>query len=235
MKLYEILLRKWGFWTDDAQVSQVSGRSKSQSTNPKPKEIYNPLHCKIGGVLKIDSLDLRGHRFTVKEIKEYSFDIKSDYKMVDYILESRPLDKENLEIRLRVVPDNKSNSRFDVKCLVLNLYDEFEYSDDFLGVVQDENKKFVIDDDKSDDDPSNDVHEEYWRVNDVGSSYVSSVLAKNAEKEVKSKVEFWDYSRNTEVDGIEVEEFVFVEMNKENGWFQIWRGAEEIPERIEVY
>ena len=47
-------------------------------------------------------------------------------------------------------------------------------------------------------------------------------------------IEFWDFSRLIDVEGVETEEFVFVEMNKADGWFQIWRGIEVAPGKIAV-
>lgn len=234
MKLYEILLRRVGLIQDKPVPQEKAEEEK----------IYNPIGCKVGGVVKIDSIDFRDHRFTVKEIQEYSVGIGgSTHRMVDYVLLSRPIGKPDFMVRLRVVP-NDDKSRITHRAVVIVMDDEFEWNEDFLAVVNDPSKKFVVDDDKSDDDPSNDTHEEFWRVNDVGSSYNAKVkvLADTdgdgkveAKEIVKAQVEFWDFSRMTEMDGVELEEFIFVEMNKDNGWFQIWRGTEVIPERIEVF
>lgn len=238
MKLYEVLLRKLGLRQPDS-VKEKTAEEK----------IYNPIGCKLGGVVKIDSIDFRDHRFTVKEIREYSVGIGGDqHQMVDYVLLSRPIGKPDFSVRLRVVPDSDSQSRITHRALVLFLYDDIEYNEGLHDVVRDDTKKFIIDDDKDDEDSSNDSHEEFWRVNDVGTSYLANVktLAPHLlEGEIElndirlrnslSQVEFWDYSRLTDIDGIGTEEFVFVEMNKKNGWFQVWRGAEVIPERIEVF
>lgn len=235
MKLYEILLRKIGLWSDP----------------PKPKEktqeelIYNPIGCKIGGVVKIDSLDFRDHRFIVRDIREYSISLGgSNHHMVDYSLLARPIGKPDFNCRLRIVPNPDSNSKTTHRALLMTLYDDLAYNEGLHNVVRDEAKKFVIDDDKMDNDPTNDEHAEFWRVNDVGMSYVSLVktLADpngdgkvDASEVTANQIEFWDYSRLTTVEGVEVEEFVFVEMNKSNGWFKVWRGTEVNPDRIEVF
>jgi len=237
MKLYEILLRKIGLMGDRPD--------NFQRLPVKEDKIYNPIGCKIGGVVKVDSLDLRDHRFLVKEILEYSIKVGSSiHKMVDYVLLSRPIDKPDFTIRLRVVPNSDSKSQITHRVMAMSLYDDLSYNEGLHDVVRDVTLKFVVDDDKDDTDASNDTHEEFWRVNDVKSSYISSVksLVDNngdgkvaAEEIAKSQIEFWDYSRMTEMDGVETEEFLFVEMNKDSGWFQIWRGAELIPERVEVF
>jgi hypothetical protein len=78
---------------------------------------------------------------------------------------------------------------------------------------------------------ANDLHEEYWRVNDVGIPYSATVttLMENLEN---STIEYWDYSRITKLDNVDVEQFLFVEMNKENGWFEIFQGIEIGPEQV---
>lgn len=232
MKLYEVLLRKAGLWED--------------SSNPVEKDqedlIYNPIGSKIGGVIKIDSLDVRDHRFTVQEIKEYTLHLNGNkHLMVDYSLLARPIGEADFRCCLRIVPNPDSNSLTTHRALLLTLYDDLAYNEGLHEVVKDDTKKFVIDDD---DDPENVIHDEFWRVNDVGTSYISSVktlVDTNKDGHVDtnevsiSSVEFWDYSRETDVDGVEVEEFVFVEMNKKDGWFKIWRGSEVNPERIDLY
>ena len=223
MKGYQKLLKAIGLWND-----------------PKPKEfaqeenIYNPLNIKLNSAVSINTIDFSGKRFTTKSLKEYSISLGGEnHQMVDYELVG---DKP---VRLRVV--NDSDSMTGHRILLLTLYDETAYNEGLHGVVKDDTKKFIIDDD--DENPNNEEHE-FWRVNDVGISYTSDVKILgdsnrdgkiSAEEVTNTQVEFWDYSRLTDVDGVEIEEFVFVEMNKGTGWFQIWRGAEVIPEKISAY
>lgn len=234
MKLYEVLLRKVGLWNEPKNTT-VSEESK----------IYNPIGCKVGGVVKVDSLDFRDYRFGVTEIEQYTVTVNGKkHRMVDYSLLARPIGQPDYECILRIVPDSNSRSACSHRAILMSLYDSMEFNEGLLEVVKSDEKKFVIDDDKCDDDETNDEHFEYWRVNDVGMSYIANVTnladadgdGKVDENEVtKRQVEFWDYSRLTDMDGVEVEEFVFVEMNKETGWIDIWRGTEVNPERIEVF
>ncbi len=225
MKLYEILMRKLGI-----------GDSKEESSIPK-LDFYNPLTAKVGGVVKIDTIEYRDHRFIIKDILENTIRVGGKvHKNTDYILESRPINKEDVTLCLRVVPNNDSNSRITHRALGLSVYDSLAYDEGLHNVLK-EDTQFNIDDDKSDNNPDNDTHEEFWRVNDVKTSYTRSVksLGKEGKPEELDSVEFWDYSRMTEIDSVQVEEFVYAEMNKRTGWFTIWRGAEIIPERIEVF
>lgn len=231
MKLYEILLRKIGIFESPVEKEVF-----------QEDLIYNPIGCKIGGVVKIDAIDYRDHRFAVKEIQEYSLSIGGNsHRMVDYHLLARPIGQDDFNCCLRVVPDLDSKSKTTHRALLLTLYDDLAYNDGLHEVVKDETKKFIIHDDT---DPNAIVHDEFWRVNDVGVPYVCKIKTlrdsdKNGKVEesevVTSSIEFWDYSRETDIECIQVEEFVFVEMSKKNGWFKIWRGSEVNPERIEVF
>jgi hypothetical protein len=232
-KLYEILLRKIG-WLDEEKPAAT-----------EEQKIYNPIGAKIGGSITIDSLDYRGLNFFVKEIREYSVSMGGkNHRFVDYILLARPLNKPDMWVRLRLVPDKNSATRLTHKAMVLHLYDEFEYSEDFKkGVLEDPSKKFVVDDDKNDADASNDTHDEYWRVNDVGISYNAKYLSmtdenndgKVSQDELgRGSLDFWDYSRLTDIDGVELEQYMFVEMDNKSGWFQIWQGTQVSPERVDA-
>lgn len=219
-KLYEILIKKINSW--------LNGDSPREES-----KIFNPIGSKIGNNILIDSLDYRGLNFFVKEIREHTVILSSKkYRFVDYILAACSLKGDDVLVKLRLLPQNAS-----YKAVVLHLYDEFGYNDDFKAVVNDKSKKFNVDDDEIN------LHEEYWRINDVGISLESRYLSLvdenndgkvNANELISGKMEFWDYSRLTTIDSVEIEQFLFVEMNKEDGWFQIWRGTEVPSEKIEV-
>ena len=246
MKLYEVLLRKVGLWNEPSNpIVGSSARSSGVPATSEESKIYNPIGCRVGGVVKIDSLDFREYRFGVTEIEQSMIVMNGkNHQMVDYVLLARPIGQPDFECVLRIIPDNNNRSACSHRAVLLSLYDSMEFNEGLIEVCKSDEKKFVIDDDKCDDDVTNDEHFEYWRVNDVGTSYIANVTSltdenrdgKVDESEVSSRqVEFWDYSRMTDVDGVEVEEFVFVEMNKETGWIDIWRGTEVNPERIEVF
>lgn len=225
MKGYQKLLKTFGFWKEEPKVEVI-----------QEEVIFNPLGARVGGAISINSIDYKDVRFRVKSINEHSIHLnKETHQIADYLL-ADVFNKNS--VKLRVISD-LANKNHDL--LVLNLYDEMSYSEDFHNVLKDESKKFVID---NDDDPENVLHEEFWRVNDVKSSYLSDVkmlVDTNNDGKIEgneitnSQIEFWDYSRMTDLDGVEAEEFVFVELDKENGWFQIWKGFEIIAEKISVF
>jgi hypothetical protein len=88
------------------------------------------------------------------------------------------------------------------------------------------------------------VVEEYQRLNDVVDSYKTQVtVVKDANRdgrverdEVKHmRLEYWDYCRQTrDAGGQPVTQFLFVEMDAENGWFQLWQGRSVDPQKVLV-
>jgi hypothetical protein len=114
--------------------------------------------------------------------------------------------------------------------LLLRLDDEFAFAEDFLGVVKDTTGIFEETDDKSGQKTT------FSRINDLRESYVAAVLVVAATtpdgkgapgKTTAAKLEYWDYWRDADLGGGKTaKEFLFVEMNSDTGWFQIWRGRE---------
>ena len=76
----------------------------------------------------------------------------------------------------------------------------------------------------------------FSRINDLRDSYQAAVLVVTGTNEqgkappgqtARAKIEYWDYWRAMDIGaGNTAKEFVFVEMNSDTGWFQIWRGRE---------
>ena len=97
-------------------------------------------------------------------------------------------------------------------------------------MVKDTTGLFKVTDDKSGAEAT------FSRINDLRESYQAAVLVvsettpdgKGAPGKVSpAKVEYWDYWRDADIGaGKTAKEFVFVEMNSDTGWFQIWRGRE---------
>lgn len=190
MKLYEKILKKVGILKD-------------------PPSKYKFI---IDQPVTIDTLDYRNFNFFVKEIRDNQVSVKKHFtpisEFVDYVLIATGANNgSDLLFRLRMVND---------KAIVLSLYDELTYSDDFLNICNDESGKFLVE--------FNGQSDEYWRVQDVKLPYYAKVN--------ENKYEFWDFSRKTNIEGVDVEQFLFIEMDKSNGWFQLWLGAEVNSEKV---
>ena len=194
----------------------------------------DPLDLRVGspvGVAYSNGPAFADYNFTVQEIREYNRRIAGqEFRFTDYVLRgvnTKSFDADAvMTARLRAVP-NQAGAH---DTLLLRLYDEFAFAEDFLGVVKDTTGVFEMRDDKSG------VKETFSRLNDLREPYEAAVLVvsettsdgKGAPgKTSPLKVEYWDYSRDADIGGGHTaKDFVFVEMNAETGWFQIWRGRE---------
>ncbi len=201
-------------------------------SGPPENEVYNPLKAKVGSAATINLVEWKDDNFFLMEIHEYRRQMdRREYAFVDYALEARQIKGDPKKVRLRLLPvdDTTVVAGMTHHALLLQLYDEMEYNEGLHQVVNDDTKKFQVLQDGT-------VQEEYWRINDVTSSYKAAVTVLDDENHDKKitrdeiehhRVEYWDYWRDT-VDevGVKVRQYLFVEMNAGNGWFQIWRGSE---------
>jgi hypothetical protein len=208
---------------------------------PRELRYYNPLHARLGASFTLNDIDLKEHNFLVRDIREFRRTIgRKQFVFTDYGLVARSLQGEEVGVRLRMVPtaDEHKPDRLTHHILVLGLIDEFEYSKDFYNVVTDDTKKFEVrEDDK--------VVEEYWRINDVGPSYKARVTIltdpdenRRVDRDETEEIdlEYWDYWRDTTDEfGQPMRQFLFVEMNRDDGWFQIWQGTEIEKEKLFVF
>jgi hypothetical protein len=204
------------------------------SSNGAGIAFANPLDLRVGSAVAVayaNGPEFTDYNFTAQEIREYTRRIEAqEFRFTDYVLRGvntkSPDADDTLAARLRVVP-NQAGAH---DALLLRLYDEFAFAEDFLGVVKDTTGLFKMTDDKSG------AEETFSRINDLRESYQAAVLVvsettpdgKGATGKVSPvKVEYWDYWRDADIgSGKTAKEFVFVEMNSDTGWFQIWRGRE---------
>lgn len=169
----------------------------------------------LGDSLRIDSPLTTGHPLIVDQIWEWSPPSLSP--MVDYVLANNAGDGALVRLRL-MRQDNADRS----KAAVLTLYDRFRYSEQFHDVVRSDMNRLAVHDSASEDGD----RAMFWRIRDVTASHASPVtIRRKAGPPIHANVEFWDYSRLTDVNGVEAEEFIFVEMNSADRAFEIWRGV----------
>ena len=204
---------------------------------PVELQITNPLKLKVGNSVRINDIDLVDLNFNVKRIMEYKRTIKGDdYFFTDYDLVAYPLGREEVKVRLRLnpmdLPDKAAGLTHNV--VLLKLYDEMGYDEGLFKVVTDTTKLFEVNQDGV-------CAERYYRINDVQDSYKPSVTVveeghKDLDDVKKVNLEYWDYWRQTKDEGgTDYNQFLFIEMNKDDGWFQMWRGQEIDPQDVSVY
>ena len=198
----------------------------------------NPLDLRVGSPVPVayaNGPELADYSFTVQEIREYTRRIQGqEFRFTDYVLRGvnarSPDANDVMTFRLRVVPNEAGAN----DSLLLRLYDEFEFAEDFLAVVKDTTGLFKVTEDKSGADTT------FTRINDLRESYQAAVLVISETmtdgkaapgKASAAKLEYWDYWRDADIGaGKTAKEFIFVEMNSDTGWFQIWRGREFFAE-----
>src|ERR1019366_6663046 len=101
----------------------------------------NPLDLRVGSAVAVayaNGPEFTDYNFAAQEIREYTRRIKDhDFRFTDYILRGvnpKPPDADDPRApRLRVVP-NQAGAH---DALLLRLYDEFAFAEDFLGVLKD--------------------------------------------------------------------------------------------------
>jgi hypothetical protein len=204
------------------------------SSNGAGIAFANPLDLRLGSAVAVayaNGPEFTDYNFAVQEIREYNRRIEGqEFRFTDYVLRGvntkSPDANDILVARLRVMP-NQAGAH---DALLLRLYDEFAFAEDFLGVVKDATGLFKVTDDKTGAETT------FARINDLRESYQAAVLVvsettpdgKGATGKVSpAKIEYWDYWRDADIGGGKTaKEFIFVEMNSDTGWFQIWRGRE---------
>jgi hypothetical protein len=194
----------------------------------------NPLDLRIGSPVRMAHANgpaFADYTFTVQAIHEYVRRIGGqEFGFADYVLRgvnTKTFDADQQMVaRLRVVP-NQAGAH---DSLLLRLEDEFGFAEDFLNVVKDPTGVFKVTDDAAGST------DEFSRLNDLRESYEAEVLAvaeTTAEgkappaKTTHLKLEYWDYWRDVDIGGGNTaKEFLFVELNSDTGWIQVWRGRE---------
>jgi hypothetical protein len=209
-------------------------------SGPMEGSYHNPLKGRIGGYVTFGELDLRDNDSRILELREYKRRIAGrDYFFADYVLQARPLNAALIEARLRLTPVAKADATPDRThdALFLSLDDDLPYSEELHDVVRADTKEFQILQD-------GEVAAQFWRINDVRESHRATVtVVQDTDRDGKAErsevetfeVEYWDYWRETtDADGLKMTEFLFVEMSKEDGWFQVWRGRPVDPQKAVV-
>jgi hypothetical protein len=192
----------------------------------------NLLDLRVGSPVPVvfaNGPEFADYDFAVQEIREYNRRIGGqEFRFTDYVLRGVSTKsfaaEDTLTARVRAVP-NQAGAH---DALLLRLYDEFAFAEDFLAVLKDPSGVFEAGDD--DAGPK----DTFTRINNLHESFEAAVIVISATtpdgkaaSTAPVRVEYWDYWRDADIGGgHSAKEFLFVEMNAETGWFQIWRGRE---------
>lgn len=213
---------------------------KEKFTTPVESRFYNPFRARIGSAVSIDTVELRHLNFFLREIREYLRQIRGQsFYFTDYVLLARQLGGEEVLYRLRLNPMEDPGRVADIThhVLLLRREDEFAYDQDFHAVVTDGSGRFQVLE-------NGEVTEEYYRINDLTEPHKARVAVirdvnqdgkvEMAEVE-RHQLEYWDYWREVpDATGQPTTQYLFVEMDAQTGWFELWKGEEFDPQRIMV-
>lgn len=191
---------------------------------------WNPMKWIINTRVNISLEQYYGQDFLVKEVRENT-EIIDDQKSVftDYMLVNGPCGDSQLHLRLRAMPLIEKKDDRDFCLILMELADEQEFDEDLMASLKDSESDFLIiqkDDEESvqyDRLPSGS-----WEPHIVS---LKSMFDKDGDGRVKQdevgqeKIQYWAYSREAG----ETVEYLFVELNVTNGWFQTWKGIELDP------
>jgi hypothetical protein len=211
----------------------LTGSSKKTAT-AAPQKIINPLNAKIGCSFRFDLLDWKELMFSCDEIHEVHRRVnKKDHPFVDYMLLSRPLEGDDVEVKLRLMPVMKPTDGLLYDVILLQKHDFLVFNQDFRDLMDE--KEFFT--------QENGVETgQYWRVNDVTGSYSTTVKVIDRTNEkiegfAQKSIEYWDWWRDFTMDsGVKTLEFLFVEQDKADGTFTLWKGVKLIdPSCVSVY
>jgi len=199
---------------------------------------FNPAKARIGAAFQLDLIGLRGMIFILKEIRQYERTINGKtLTFGDYYLQSRPVDSEEQNVIVRFVPNAVGATTHDV--LLLRVYDEMQFNKELDGALRCGSGQLEITQDGQ--------TETYWRPQ-AGWKYLTepyqATVTKiqdlngdgriDANEAISWRIEFWDYSRETKMDGQDVTQFLFVEFLKDDAIQVMLRGERVPAERISV-
>ena len=230
-----------------ATLWEILTQKKKPGPKPAELQIYNPLQLVSTGehpsIVEIHTVDLDKLRFKLKSIRERDREHHGNTsKLVDYDLFARDLQSAVYDRRLKLVPLEDPDGDLTHSVLLLKLDDEYEQNDDLIAKLNDTTKANPDDPDLHDDGDGSD----WWRVNDAKTAWdavwttfqnrdhATKISAEEAEKACwrRGDLKYWDFYRQTEVDGVSVVEFLIFELD--DNFMQQWRGVEIDPHRIEV-
>ena len=211
--------------------------SKEPEVIPVFKQICNPLDAQPGRYLGFDVLDYRGKQYGITKVSEW---LVTKDGMTQKFANYEAVAGDEV-VSLLVIPTSAG-----VKAILFSRYDsvgaDSEDGRAIAGYTDDKGEKVPgivsapVGDFKVDIDDK-DIHEQYFRVDDVKVSYMATVrsIQSPAGSLVPSEIEYWDYWRKTQEDGVDITQYFYVLQDTSSGWLTLNRGAEIDIRRVTLY
>jgi hypothetical protein len=229
----------------------LTGKNKRDMT-PLELQYHNPLEVKVGCTINFTGVaEWSSINFVIKEISVYKTEIGRDtYYHTDYHLKGISLDHDNyVHLRLRVTPDEDVTNELGCTVQLLHLYDEMPWDEGFWDVVNNPSGEFLVNyDDEGNELPDDQVRIYYRpeisgrRITEAYHSNLTLLQDKDGDATIQEdelehyEVTYWDFGRITQ-DANEQEymEYLFVEMDDDTKYFELFRGKEILPSDIMVF
>jgi hypothetical protein len=206
---------------------------------PQEANFFNPLKAQLGRSVTFDDIEWRDRDFKLRKILQYKRVIEGrEFQFVDYVLTERTVQGVETDMRLRINPTGEgAKGGEELYALMLFLEDEMKYDEGFHDVLRDPSGLFRIEHEGK-------VEAEFTRLHGLREPYKAAVTiladenadGKVAKDEIDVKrIEYWDFERDAaDAAGQPEKEYLFVELDSNDGWFQIWRGKSYDPRKITV-
>lgn len=214
----------WQKWTQSKPVEK-----------PLELQCFNPLGVKVGDLVTLDVLDYRSAGFKVEEIRENDRGLGEKAKFADYVLIPFKRDSgRSIRLRCYQTPDRTMS----YQAVILEWYDGLPFDQGLADHCNAETGFFEVFQDGV-------LQESFSRVGGLRGASVIHVRSYKDDDgsgevdldEVETfDMDCWDYVRDAKDEaGQPYERYLIVEMDKRNGWFEIWTGHTVDPERVMLF
>lgn len=179
---------------------------------PKPAEatVFNPLGYTVGTPLQLQGIDFNGVTFRVVKLSQFESSVSGE-QWCDYSLVGA---KDGIDQAVRLRAYKKYGQ---LKLIALHLHEETDAESGIAGALEDPEGKFII--------TTDGVEAHYVRLDGRRKAIVGTVtdLADtdgsgkvDVNEVTKRYVTVWDYSRKTQLDGVNVVQYAFVEFDRKD-------------------
>lgn len=201
----------------------------TKKVKTEEQKIYNPLGASVGNAIKVESLEYESLIFTIYGIREVKRDISKEiFSFTDYDILAKPLDKEPVKLRLRLIPRTEQDSTSQYDVLLLKHTDELAWDDAFYDSIANQDQIELGE------------GYDYFRVGGLKTPWeaISTYLqdtdhSKKIEKDEvkKTNIKYFDFESLHD----EKHNYYIVEMNAETGYFDIYQGELFDIQRVSIF
>jgi len=220
----------------------IKDKLQSKSQQAEEQKVYNPLDIRVGSLVTIDAIDFRGKQWKVAQIRAYDITPSGSskhFRMTEYTFQTAPFPGAECETCfLRVYPKPDDPNRVNI--LLLTAIHDTPWDGDgeaIVGVCRNPSEDL----DFREYNEEKGINDCYWRVDDNKSSFLAIVRVLEdqngdgmiAADEIRTiGLEYWDFWRNFETEGVEILQYLYIELDSKTGWVQGKRGQQIEPERV---